>query len=104
MQAGTLRHVIAIQVNQGTQNDAGELVPSWVTTITGRASVEPITGREFFDARQVQSEVTHRVRMRYRSGIVPTMRILFESRILMVEAVIDVGERQRELHLMCRET
>lgn len=103
MQAGTLRQVVAIQVDQGTQNDVGELVSNWVTTITGRAAVEPISGREFFDAQQRQAEITHRVRMRYRTGIEPTMRVLYRSRVLMIEAVIDVGERRRELHLMCRE-
>lgn len=103
MQAGKLRHVVAIQENQATQNEVGELEHNWVTIATGRASVEPISGREFFEAQQRQAEITHRVRMRYRTEPVPTMRILYDSRVLMIESVIDVGERRRELHLMCRE-
>lgn len=104
MEAGKLRHVVNIQADQGIQNDVGEHIPSWVTTITTRAAVEPIAGREFFDAQQRQAEITHRVRLRYRTGIEPTMRLLYRSRVLMIEAVIDVEERRRELHLMCRET
>lgn len=103
MQAGTLRHVVTIQENQAVQNDLGEAVPNWVTVATGRASVEPISGREFFEAQQRQAEITHRVRMRYRTEPVPTMRLLYGSRVLMIESVIDVGERRCELHLMCRE-
>lgn len=103
MEAGKLRHVVNIQADQGTQNDVGEHIPSWVTVVTTRASVEPLAGREFFDAQQRQAEITHRVRLRYRTGVEPTMRLLYRSRVLMIEAVIDVGERRRELHLMCRE-
>lgn len=103
MQAGKLRQVVAVQENQATRNDVGEAVDNWVTVFTGRASVEPVSGREFFEARQRQAEITHRVRMRYRTEPVPTMRVLYRTRVLMIEAVIDVEERRKELHLMCRE-
>lgn len=103
MQAGKLRHQVTIQQATETRNTLGEAIRTWSTVATVWASVEPLRGREFFDAEQVQSEISQRVRMRYRSGIKPTMRLLYGSRILQIQAVIDVDERHREIHLMCRE-
>jgi SPP1 family predicted phage head-tail adaptor len=103
MQAGKLRHRVTIQQAVEAHNAYGETIRTWSTVATVYASVEPIRGREFFDAEQVQSEISQRVRMRYRSGIKPTMRLLYGSRLLQIQAVIDVEERHREIHLMCRE-
>jgi SPP1 family predicted phage head-tail adaptor len=103
MQAGKLRHRVTIQQATETRNTLGEAIKTWSTVATVYASVEPIRGREFFAAEQVQSEISHRVRMRYRSGLAPRMRLLYGSRMLQIEAVIDVEERHRETQLMCRE-
>lgn len=67
------------------------------------ASVEPLSGREYFLARQVNAEATVRVRIRYRAGITPRMRVKYGSRSLEIVSVIDPGERHEELHLMCKE-
>lgn len=85
------------------QNGYGERTTTWSTVATVWASVEPLRGREFFDAERVQSEISHRVRMRYRSGMSSKLRVLLGSRVLQIEVVIDVEERHRELQLMCRE-
>lgn len=103
MQAGRLRHRITIQEPVTAHNGFNEAITTWVTVATVWASVEPISGREFFAAEHVQSEITHRVRVRYRAGIAPTMRVVFDGRHLMIEAVINYGERGTDLQLMCRE-
>ena len=41
------------------------------------ASIEPISGREYWQASQSQSEATVRVIIRYRSGITDRMRLLY---------------------------
>lgn len=103
MQAGQLRHQVALQSNTPTRNDSGELVESWSTWATVWASVEPLDGREFFNAQQVTSEVTTRIRMRYRDGVTPQLRVAWRSRIYQIHAVIRKDERDREIHLMCSE-
>jgi SPP1 family predicted phage head-tail adaptor len=61
-------------------------------------------GRTYLAAAQEQAEVSHRVGIRYLSGIKPKiMRIVYGSRILEIKAVQDVDERNRELILMCNE-
>ena len=80
------------------------MLETWSTYATVQASIEPISGREYFAAQSTQADVTHRIRIRYFSGIVPKMRVSYNSRIFDILSVINVGERNRELQLMCRES
>ena len=73
------------------------------TFTTVWAAVEPLRGRAFMEAKAAQSEVSHRVRMRYMDGITAAMKVRFEGRIFSLDAVLNIGERNRELHLMCVE-
>jgi len=104
IRAGELRHRVTIQQNNNpTRGSSGEEIPNWQDVATVWAAVEPLRGREFFESQQVNAEVTTRIRIRYRSGIAPTMRAVYGNRIFDIQAVINVDERNRELHLMCRE-
>ena len=105
MNIGALRHVATIQENDPTAvNAANERVDSWVTFEAGvRCSVKELSGRELeFAARRV-ANVTHSVAMRYRSGVTPRMRIVWDSRTLNIEAALDPEGLQRELNLLCVE-
>lgn len=103
MRAARIRHRVTIQQPVVAVNGYGERITTWSTVATVWAAVEPLRGREFFDAEQTQAEVSHRVVLRYRAGMVATMRLLHLTRVLHIQAIIDVDERHRELQLMCRE-
>jgi SPP1 family predicted phage head-tail adaptor len=70
---------------------------------TAWASIEPLNGREFFAAQQVNAEVTARIRLRYLPGVTRQMQVKFGSRTFAIESVINVEERNRELQLMVKE-
>lgn len=103
MIAGSLRHVVTIQQPVETQDDYGQAVTSWRDVVTCPASIEPLSAREFFAAQQTKADVTHKVRLRYVAGIVPTMRLLFGSRIFQFSSVLNRDERNIELELLCKE-
>ena len=107
MKAGSLRHRIVIEEVTITQDSYGGMTEAW-STVSGcssvPAAVEPLRGKEFFDSRQTVADVDIRVRIRYRSGIVPKMRVKFGSRYFDIKAVIHPEERKRTLELMCLET
>lgn len=103
MQAGQLRHRVTIQEPDPTQDEYGEAAPTWVDVATLWAAVEPLRGREFLEAQRLGAEVTTRIRIRHRDGIVAEMRVSWGDHTYDIEAVIHVEERQREIHLMCRE-
>lgn len=87
-----------------SRNSFGEEVIGWVTAATVWASVEPLRGREYIEAKQGQVEVSHRVVMRFREGVGPEMRLrLAGGRVLEIESVINPLERGERLELMCAE-
>lgn len=102
MRAGELRHRITIQRATETQDAFGAVVQTWSTFATLWAGVEALSGREFFAAQQVNAQVSHRIRIRYLSGVTPKMRVVFGSRTFNIEVVMDDG-RRRELQLLVSE-
>lgn len=102
IEAGKLRHRGTIQQKTETPDSYGELIETWTTLATVWCSVEPISGREFFAAQQVQAEVSARIRIRYRPGITPLMRIKVHNTTYEIVSVIDFEYRHRELQLMCK--
>lgn len=101
--AGKLRHRITIQEHVTGQDEFGQPRDDWRDVTTVWAAVEPLRGREYFAAQQVQADVTARIRIRYRKGIRPEMRSLYDGRLYDILSVIDPEERHQELQLMCRE-
>lgn len=104
MRIGDLRHRVTIQeyseiVDEYNTPVGGE----WQEVCTVWAAVEPIQGREYILLHNTQSELTTRIRIRYRSGIKPAMRVKYGDRIFDIQSVIDPEERHIELQLMCRE-
>ncbi len=103
MRAGDLRHRVTIQQKSVTRDTYGAEVVSWTDVVTVWAEITDLSGREYFDAQKVNAEVNTKVRIRHRTDLVPTMRVVEGSRTLEVLAVIDTDGRKRETVLMCKE-
>lgn len=104
---GKMRHRITFQRFDGTRDGFGDPLDTadqhWCDVATRWAAIDPISGREFYAAEQSQSEVSHKVRVRYLPGITTDMRILWQGRRLKILSVIDWEERHESLLLMCKE-
>lgn len=104
LNAGTLRHRITIQQAQDTQNSYGEPVPTWITFATVWASIEPLSGRELSTYRSIGGTETHKVTMRYLSGLdLDTMQISYNNRTFSINSISNTEERNYELVLTCTE-
>lgn len=106
MMAGALRHRVILQRPGGSRDAVGERVTAWTAVATVWASVDPLSVREQLVASQAQSAVTHRVRLRSDASLAAidhTWRVLFGSRVLVVDGVRNIGERGVELELLCVE-
>ena len=103
MRAGRLRHRVSIQSQGTTLDDYGESTDSWSTDDTVWAAVEPVSGSERDIGEQMVGVVTHRVVMRYVSSLTPNKRILFGSRVLNINSVLNIDERNERLSLFCME-
>jgi len=65
------------------------------------ARVEPLSGRELFQAQQIQASINTRFTIRHITGITPKMRISYDSKNYQIESVINTNEQNREIQLMC---
>lgn len=102
MRAGKLRHPITIQRPVEARDDFGSVTPTWEIFATTRAEILGLSGREFFAAQQVNSEITTKIKIRHRAGILPTMRVLHGSTVYQLAApALDPTGRGEELHLLC---
>lgn len=106
MQTGRLRERLTIQQQSVTRDASGEQLIAWTEVATVWGQVTPGASNERFlaSAGQRVAEVTHTARIRYRAGITPKMRIVWEStRILEILSVVDPDGRNRTTVLLCSE-
>lgn len=102
MNAGKLRHSIVIDRYVSITDDWGQPIEGWEAVGSFRASVEPISGREYFAAQAAQSEVTTKITMRYQPGILSSDRITHEGTVYNVLSIIDKDMKNIQLELMCK--
>ena len=102
MQTGRLDQRVTIERFTSTTDAWGGTVEAWSPLATVWAGVEPLVGREYFAADAAQSEVTAKIRMRYRPGITPQDRVVHKGRNYNIVSVIDVRSAGRELVLMVK--
>ncbi|KQL54513.1 hypothetical protein AN964_14075 [Heyndrickxia shackletonii] len=112
---GEYRHIITFQKKIDVQNSYGENIKDWVDIeglIKLRAGIYPISGKEFFAAGAVNSEVTHKVNMRYMPNkeITPDMRIKYFDNVMekdryfeLIAPPINFQEKNVEIQLLCKE-
>jgi SPP1 family predicted phage head-tail adaptor len=106
MQAGKLRHRLVIESNSPTKNSLNETVDSWSTFATVWSAIEPLAGNERFLTQLSgdYSELTTRIRIRYRDGINNGMRATHRGNIYDIEAVINRYIEDKEIWLLCKQT
>jgi len=103
MRSGNLKHKIEIQSYTETSNDFGEVTKGYSTFKTVYASITPLAGKEYFASKQLNAEVSHKIECRYISGVLPSMRIVYDSRIFNIESVINIREANKTLQIMAVE-
>lgn len=103
LRAGQLRHKVRIYSRTVTRDVMGGTTESLLHRAWTYAAIEPLSGAERMTAQQLESGITHRVRMRPVDGITPRDCIVHGSRTLEIVDIVDVDSRNRELELTCKE-
>ncbi|CEG26008.1 phage head closure protein [Bacillus sp. B-jedd] len=104
MNPGELRHIVTFQRKSEGQDSYGEGSDDWVNVLKTRVAIYPISGKEFFAAEKVNSEVTHKVNLRYIPGITSDMRMKLGERVFeLISPPINFQEKNIELQLLCKE-
>lgn len=103
VRSGEFRKRIDIQQSTAVSDTEGNPGVTWATFASSWAAIEPLVGTESMTAGQMQYQVSHLVRMRYQAGITTDMRVheTAKNLYLDIQAVIDIDDVGRQLHLMC---
>jgi SPP1 family predicted phage head-tail adaptor len=106
MRAGRLNQRITFQRRTETLDAYREDTGTWADLVTIYAGVEPVSGKEFFSALQVQSDISTRIVCRYSSdvsGVTTKDRVSHGSNYYDIVSILNVGSRNKELQFMCIE-
>lgn len=109
--AGRMRDRVTFQAYNGSVDTHGDirddLDENWTDVITVWAAIDPVSGREFYEASQNQSEVTHKIRCRYFSGLKAEQRIRNQAgntvRLFHIVSIIDWENRHESVLIMAKE-
>lgn len=105
MKSGELRNTVTIEKPVATVDAYNTPVPEWKSIascvrcrITGKSGAEQTIGD-----KQV-SIVTYEVVMRYRTTVLPNMRLVYGEKYLNIDAVFDPDGMRRWVVCVCKET
>jgi SPP1 family predicted phage head-tail adaptor len=73
----------------------------WEVLAKVRGKLEPISGREFFEARQAQEATAYRFVCRYFGSLDSHHFLRIDGHIYEIDAILDINNMHRELEIMC---
>jgi SPP1 family predicted phage head-tail adaptor len=92
---------ITLQQPAATVDALGQRTETWADLATVWAQAQPLRGREFFAAGQINSEASVRFRIRWRADVTGAMRVLWRGVPHDIESVIEPNGGREQLELMC---
>jgi len=106
-QAGTMTRRLMVEWNDDSARDeAGAPVPEWRLYAMRWGQVEPLSGREFLQAQQIDSEVSVRITMRHIKGLTSKMRFVDvrdgQRMIYEIGSIVDFGSLHRKTECLCK--
>jgi SPP1 family predicted phage head-tail adaptor len=102
IEPGKLRERVTVQIASGTTNALGETVLAWSDSSAVWASVEGVSAREALAAGQQDTTITHKVRLRYLSGLTQRDRFSWRSRTLNIVSLLEYDNRTEHVAI-CEE-
>ncbi len=107
--AGTLDKRVTIQRLTETDDAAGGagLTTAWTDAGTWSVGIDTTGGREFRAAQQLQPELTHEIKGRFRTDVSTKNRLAFVGKSILrsfvIHAVINPMQRNEQLVCFCSE-
>jgi SPP1 family predicted phage head-tail adaptor len=98
-----MKHRILFQSLTRTEDGQGGFTEEWEDGDYVSAEVTPLKAWEQMRAQQLDSKLTHKILIRYRSDITDEMRLFHRGRIYGIKEVLNLEEANRYLQLMCME-
>lgn len=108
IRAGDLTRLITVQQRSTIADSFGQQLTSWTDVKQIYAAIQPLSGRELFQAQAIQSEITHSITVRYDDifldpKIVATYRLNYKNRLFDITAANNFDEGDRVMTLLASE-
>lgn len=103
MKIAELRHQITIQEKVQTADGMGGFTETLTTVHETWAAIWPVSAKEIRENMRVEANISHNIRIRYRSGISHAMTVLFGARTFEIKGIINFEERNIWLDMVCNE-
>lgn len=104
---GRLNKRISVQIPTETADGMGGFTTVWSNLVTVWAAIWPVSAKEQIQSMSNTMEVTHRIRIRFRSDVLHNYRIVFESifatRYFNIISIVNPNEQNRWLDIMAKE-
>ena len=68
------------------------------------AAIWPVSAKQVIETKSESTEITHRIRIRYKQGIRTSFRIQYKNRIFTIYGPpINVDEKNEWMDIVCKE-
>ncbi len=100
--AGDLNHRLTFQSPPAGRDSVGARSGAWVDEFTVWGGAWPLSSRELIAGAQIDSELSVRFRIRYRTDVLPSWRVVWGGvPHAIVGDPIDVGGQRVALDILC---
>jgi SPP1 family predicted phage head-tail adaptor len=105
MRAGALRHRLQIQMPVEARDDIGGYRQVWMSGGDVWGAIEPIKGRELYEAQSIEGRLSHKILLRGLVELDPRWRLVWleKDRAFQLYSVRDLGERHRTIECLAWE-
>ena len=97
-----MRSFITIQQPTKVKSGSGAMTTTWSTFKQVWAGIRTIRGVEKQSAESSWPGADSKIKIRYVSGLLPTMRISYNNIIYSIFDINDIDERHREVIFTCQ--
>ncbi len=101
--SGNYRHLISIQVRGSTRDEAFQPIETWTEFAAPWADILNTGGMEAIRAGAVSSKVQTSIRLRYRTDIDASMRVVHGTNTYKILAVLPDERRRQHVDLVCEK-
>ena len=104
MDVGNLNKRITLQQSTRASDGMGGFTLAWADVATIWGAIWPVSATEQIQSMQTVGNITHRIRIRYRSVLKSSWRIKYGNRYFAIVAPpINPEERNEWLDILCKE-
>lgn len=100
---GKLNKRATIQTYTATGDGMGGNTIAWSSGESVYCDIMPLNGAEVLRYGAVDSDISHKVTMRYRANLSNQNRFVYDGRYFNIRTVIDKGEDAQFIELLCAE-